>query len=114
MIHNQTSDIDQCDLHNLIRLDTGSTIGETVCNSKFIANVKPTTDTLHMTTNAGCQNVDLKGEVLGLGSAWFDPKFITNIFGFSHLIDLGYDITYESSVEDAFVCKHPDFDPVKF
>ena len=114
MIHNQTSDIDQCDLRDLILLDTGSTIGATVCNSKFIANVKPTTDILHMTTNAGCKNVDLKGEVLGLGNAWFDPKFITNIFGFSHLIDLGYEITYDSKIEDAFICKHRDFDAVKF
>ena len=67
-----------------------------------------------MTTNAGCKNVDLSGDVLGLGKAWFDPKFITNIFGFLHLIDLGYAITYDSTVEDAFVCKHPDYDPVKF
>ena len=82
MIHNQTSDIDTCDLHDLILLDTGSTIGATICNSNFIANVKPTDDVLHMTTNAGCKNVDLSGDVLGLGKAWFDPKFITNIFGF--------------------------------
>ena len=49
-----------------------------------------------------------------MGKAWFDPKFITNIFGFSHLIDLGYAITYGSTIEDAFVCKHPDYEPVKF
>ena len=41
-------------------------------------------------------------------------RYKVNIFGFSYLIDLGYDITYDSSVEDAFVCKHPDFDQVKF
>ena len=114
MIHNQTSELDTCDLRNLILLDTGSTIGATVCNPKFIANVKPTDEILHMTTNAGCKNVELTDDVLGLGKAWFDPKFIMNIFGFLHLIDLGYDITYDSTVEDAFVCKHPDYDPVKF
>ena len=61
MIHNQASDVDQCDLRDLILLDTGSTIGATVCNSKFIANVKPTTDTLHMTTNAGCKKALQQG-----------------------------------------------------
>ena len=85
-----------------------------VCNPKFIANVHPMTDTLHMTMNTGCKNVELQGEVLGLGNAWFDSKFITNIFGFSHLIDLGYNISYDSTVEVAFVCKHPNFDAVKF
>ena len=59
MIHHQSSDIDDCDLRDLILLDMGSTIGATVCNPKFIANVQPTNDVLHMTTNAGCKNVDL-------------------------------------------------------
>ena len=92
MIHNQTSQLDTCDLRDSILLNTGSTIGATVCNPKFITNVKPTDEILHMTTNAGCNNVDQKGDVLGLGKAWFNPKFITNIFGFSHLLDLGYAI----------------------
>ena len=112
MLHHQSSDINDCDLRDLILLDTGSTIVATVCNSKFIANVQPTNDVLHMTTNAGCKNVDLQGEVLGLGKAYYDPKFITNIFGFSHLIDLGYDISYDSKIEDAFVCDHPELGQV--
>ena len=49
-----------------------------------------------------------------MGNTWFNPKFITNIFGFLYLIDLGYNITYDSRVEDAFACKHPDFYLVKF
>ena len=97
MIHHQSSDINDCNLRDLIFLDTGSTIGATVCNSKFIANIHPTTDTLHMTTNAGCKNVEVQGKVLFLGNSWFDSKFITNICGFLHLINLGYKITYNST-----------------
>ena len=114
MIHHQSSDLDDYNLRDLILLNTGSTIGATVCNSKSIANVHPTTDTLHMMTNAGCKNVELQGEVLGLGNAWFDVKFITNIFGFLHLINLSYKITYDSTKEDAFICRHPDSNQVKF
>lgn len=57
MLHNQTSEIDNFDLRDVILLDTGSTIGATICNSKYIANVKPTTEVLHMTTNAGCSTL---------------------------------------------------------
>ena len=114
MIHHQSSDIDDLNLRDLILLDTGFTIGATVCNSKFITNVQPMTDVLHMTTNAGCKNVELQGKVLGLGKAYYDPKFITNIFGFLNLIDLGYDITYDSTAEDAFICNHPKLGQVKF
>ena len=74
----------------MIILDTGSTIDATICNPDLITNLKAVADTLQMATNAGTKNLNLRGEVPGLGNAWHDPSFMANIFGFSHLIDKGY------------------------
>jgi hypothetical protein len=42
-----------------------------------------------------------KGEINGLGEAWYDPSQVEKIFGFAKLEDK-YRITYDSSIERAF------------
>jgi hypothetical protein len=54
-----------------------------------------------MVTNAGEKKMYFKGEVSGLGEAWYDPDQIANIFGFTKLEDQCR-ITCDSDVESAF------------
>lgn len=104
--------IDSKTLEDVFILDTGSTIQAAIKNQKLLSNIKPTKDTMQMATNAGVKTMDLKGEVIGLGDAWYDPGLMANIFGFAHMVDK-YRVTYDSAKEDAFIV-HSDTGVVKF
>jgi hypothetical protein len=88
-------------LNDVIILDTGSTIPATIANPDFITNLRSSKESLRMATNTGTKELNLKGEVLGFGDAWYDPEFIANIFSFLHMKDK-YRITSDSKVDDAF------------
>lgn len=100
------------ELEDVIILDTGSTIGATVMNPKFISEITPAKTPLEMVTNAGIKKMYMKGKIEGFGEAWYDPDQVANIFGFSKLEDQCR-ITYDSSVEKAFNV-HTDDGIVKF
>ena len=99
-------------LNDVIILDTGSTIPATIANPDFITNLKTSDELLRMATNAGTKELNLKGEVIGFGDAWYDPDFMANIFSFSHMKSK-YRITYDSKRDDAFHV-HTDNGIVKF
>ena len=83
-------------------LDTGSTIGATVMNPKFVKNIRESENTVLMSTNAGTKEMKMDGDIAGFGTAKYDPDQMANIFGFLHMVDQ-YRITYDSEKEDAFV-----------
>jgi hypothetical protein len=101
------------DLKDVILLDTGSTIGATIANPDLITNLKATSSPLQMATNAGTKTLNLKGDVIGFGKAWYDPDFMANIFGFAKMAEK-HRITYDSNIEDAFLVHTEDGDVLKF
>ena len=44
---------------------------------------------LRMSTNAGTKLLTVSGTVPGFGDVYFDANQMANIFGFSHLVDVG-------------------------
>jgi hypothetical protein len=66
-----------------------------------------------MATNAGTKTLNLKGDVIGFGKAWYDPDFMANIFGFAKMAEQ-HRITYDSNIEDAFLVHTEDGDVLKF
>jgi hypothetical protein len=101
------------DLKDVILLVTGSTIGTTIANPDLITNLKATSSPLQMATNAGTKTLNLKGDVIGFGEAWYDPDFMANIFGFAKMAEQ-HRITYDSNIEDAFLVHTEDGDVLKF
>ena len=65
-----------------------------------------------MQANAGSKVVMLEADVAGIGTAYYDPTQVANIFGFAHMADK-YRVTYDSSVEDAFLV-HTNDGIIKF
>jgi hypothetical protein len=101
------------DLKDVILLDTGSTIGATIAIPDLITNLKATSSPLQMATNAGTTTLNLKGDVIGFGKAWYDSDFMANIFGFAKMAEQHH-ITYDSNIEDAFLVHTEDGDVLKF
>jgi hypothetical protein len=66
-----------------------------------------------MATNTGTKTLNLKGDVIGFGKAWYDPGFMANIFGFAKMAEQ-HRITYDSDIEDAFLVHTEDGDTIKF
>ena len=61
---------------------------------------------LELSTNSGDIVTDKKATVPGYGEVWYKPEAITNIFSFTEMEDK-YRITYDSSIEKAFVVHLP-------
>jgi hypothetical protein len=62
-------------------------IGATVTNPALLTGLKPSKTTLRMQTNAGTKKLNLVGNVIGFGEAWYNPDMLTNIFSFSKMGD---------------------------
>ena len=84
-------------------LDTGSTIQATIMNPDLATNMRPSDRPMIMSTNAGMRKLTVDADMEGTGVAKYDPQQITNMFGFSHMVDK-YCVTYDSNVEDVFLC----------
>ena len=95
-----------------ITLDTGSTMS-IFGNSKIVENIRKSTTTMEMLTNAGTRKCTEVADVPGFGQVWFDNNAIANIFGFADLVDK-HRITYDSRKEDAFVVHVSDDKKLKF
>jgi hypothetical protein len=100
------------DLNEVILLDSASTIKATFKNKKMLTNIRESEQPLRMTTNGGVVQVLKKGDVLGFGEAWYDPKQMANIFGLSHVTEK-YRVTMDTAKENAFKV-HTENGIVKF
>ena len=96
---------------DVIILDTGLSIG-IVKDKKLVDKIKPSKSMLELATNAGRKKITQEAEVPGYGTVWFDKDALANIFSFAELKDK-YQITYDSSQEDAFLI-HMENKVVKF
>jgi hypothetical protein len=74
-------------LKDMFIIDTGSTIGATVTNPNLLTGLRPSKATLCMQTNAGTKKLNLVGDVMGFGEAWYHPDMLTNIFSFSKMAE---------------------------
>ena len=99
-------------LKDVFILDTGSTILATIINENLVTNIQKSARPIVMTTNAGIKVLDTEAEIINFGKAMFDTTQTANVFGFSHLFE-NFRVTYDSSVEDAFVV-HTDCGKIKF
>jgi hypothetical protein len=78
----------QENLKDMFIIDTGSTIGATVTNPNLLTGLRPSKATLCMQTNAGTnKKLNLVGDVMGFGEAWYHPDMLTNIFSFSKMAE---------------------------
>ena len=68
-------------------LDTGSTMGATIMNPDFVTNIRVAKKPIRMQTNAGSKVVTLEADVAGIGTAYYDPTQVANIFGYAHMAD---------------------------
>ena len=48
-------------------------------------NVHQVNTTLSLTTNAGVMTTNLKAELRGYGTVWFDPQAMTNVLSFGNI-----------------------------
>ena len=71
-------------MYNWILLDTCSLIN-LFCNQSFMCNVHQVNTTLSIATNAGTMTTNLKAELPGYGTVWFDPQAITNVLSFGNI-----------------------------
>ncbi len=100
------------DLRDMFILDTGSTIGATIMNPDLLTGLRTSKKKLRMSTNAGTKEMNLVGDVIGFGEAWYDPDMLTNIFSFSKMADK-HRVVYDSAKEDAILV-HTDTGVIKF
>ena len=71
-------------MYDWILLDTCSSIN-LFCNRSFMHNVHQVNTTLSLATNAGMMMMNLKAELPGYGTVWFDPQAMTNVLSFGNI-----------------------------
>ena len=92
---------------NSILLDNGSTLS-IFTNPELVENIKNSSQTLAMATNAGVRISNQEATVPEFGKVWYDEEAIANIFGLADLIKKGHRITFDSNIENAFIVHLPD------
>ena len=55
------------------------------CNLFFVHNVLQVNTTLSLVINAGTMMTNLKAELPGKGTVWFDPQAMTNVLSFGNI-----------------------------
>ena len=55
------------------------------CNLFFVHNVLQVNTTLSLVINAGTMMTNLKAELPGNGTVWFDPQAMTNVLSFGNI-----------------------------
>ena len=71
-------------MYNWILLDTCSSIN-LFCNQSFVHNMHRVNTMLSLTTNAGVMMTNLKAELPGYGTVWFDTQAMTNMQSFGNI-----------------------------
>ena len=93
-------------MRDVILLDNQSTT-TLFCNPSLVQDIKPSKETMYLSTNGGILATDSVAEVPEWGQVWYNPSAITNIFGFSDMVSK-HRVTYDSEAEDAFIVHLPD------
>lgn len=93
--------INEEEMLNWIIIDCGSTLGATFGNPDFVFNIRKAIIKTLMKTNARVRPIDLEDDFLGWGTLHYDPNFIANILGYSHVVDR-YPVTVDIRIEDCF------------
>ena len=68
-------------MYHWILLDICSSI-DLFCNQSLVHNMHQVNNTLSLTINAGVMTTNLKAELPGCGTVWFDPQAMTNVLSF--------------------------------
>ena len=71
-------------MYDWILLNTCSSI-DLFCNQSFVCNMHQFNTTLSLATNAGMMMTNLKAELPGFGTVWFDPQAMTNVLSFGNI-----------------------------
>ena len=101
-------------------LDTGSSVPGMICNPNLVTDIKVSKNPMLMETNGGPKFMNLEAMLPGFGKTeaeqkvCFDTGLLANILGFSALIDRGYQIKYDSDMDDAFNVVNLEGNVLKF
>jgi hypothetical protein len=98
-------------LKNCSTLDNGSTLS-LFSNPDLVQDIRTSSKTLSLATNAGVKQSNRKANVPGFGKVYYNEDAIANVFGFSDL-KKKHRITYDSNKEEAFLV-HMDNEIIKF
>ena len=71
-------------MYDWILLDTSSSIN-LFWNQSFVHNVRQVNKMLSLAANAGVMTTNLKAELPGYGTVWFDPQAMTNVLSFGNI-----------------------------
>ena len=71
-------------MYNWILLNTCSLI-KLFCNQSFVHNMHQVNTRLSLATNAQMMITNLKAELPGYGTVWFDPQSMTNVLSFGNI-----------------------------
>ena len=77
--------VEQVELKDQILLDCGSGVKATFMNPDMVHNIRPTSNPINMTTNAGNTLLDTVATVPGWGEVHFHKDGMANIFGLHHM-----------------------------
>jgi hypothetical protein len=81
-------------------LDNGSTV-DIFCNGDLLENVRSTNHTIRVRCNAGVTETNMKGDLPGYGTVWYNPKGMANILSLARVSEK-YKITYDSESGQGF------------
>ena len=71
-------------MHDWILLNTCSSI-DLLCNQSFVCNVHQVNTMLSLVKNAGMMTTNLRAELPGYGTVWFNPQAMTNVLGLGNI-----------------------------
>ena len=71
-------------MYNWILLNTCSLINLS-CNQSFVHNMHQVNTTLSLSVNTGMMMTNLKAELPGYSTVWFDPQAMTNMLSFGNI-----------------------------
>ena len=98
-------------MRDKILLDTASSVS-LFGNKEYVEGIKKSKQKLELHTNGGPIISSETASVDKIGKVWYNTNSVANIISFADL-QKRYRITYDSTVEDAFVVHTPD-KPLKF
>ena len=71
-------------MYDWIHFNTCSSI-DLFCIQSYVCNMHQVNTMLSLTTNAGVMMTNLKAELPGYSTVWFDPQAMTNVLSFSNI-----------------------------
>jgi hypothetical protein len=98
-------------LKNCITLDNGSIL-ILFSNPELVQDIRNSSKTLSLATNAGVKQSNREANVPGFGKVYYNEEAIANIFGFSDL-KKKHRISYDSNRKDSFFV-HMDNEIIQF